>query len=351
MLCSERGEYLLQLADVKIIIQDFFQENTVTIIGSGLSVAEGIPGMQSLAMELQAKLPNKISEKTDIENWEAISDRLKSGEGLEEALHNEKPTSIVEEKIRETTAAFIRIAEKKALNCILSGAVRFRLSDYLQRFNIRNNGLTIITTNYDRLVEYSCEMDGIRVDTLFVGKFICQFSPDESKYSFCKNIYKLKGQSRVEYSPKVTVLKPHGCLSWYQIDGSAHSVPHLDKDNCLIITPGINKYREGYNEPFDTHRARANAAIDNALRYIIIGYGFGDDHLETHLLRQLNSNKPALILTHSLSNKAINIVKDCKNVTAIYSRDSGSVVMTKYDEKFFNDINLWDIREMIKEVF
>ncbi|WP_110955435.1 SIR2 family protein [Anaerosinus massiliensis] len=341
----------MEINDVKTVIQDFFQENTVTIIGSGLSVAEGIPGMGSLSVELLDKLPCKINEKADVDNWKAISDRLKVGEGLEEALHSEKPTSIVEEKIRETTAEFIRTAEKKALNSVLSGSKRFRLSDYLQRFNIRNNGLTVITTNYDRLVEYSCEMNGIRVDTLFVGKFICQFSPDESKYSFCKNIYKLRGQSRVEYSPKVKVLKPHGCLSWYQINGCAYSVPHLEKDNCLIITPGINKYREGYNEPFDTHRARANAAIDSALRYIIIGYGFGDDHLETHLLRQLNSNKPALILTHSLSDKAIKVVKGCKNVIAVCNRDNGSLVMNKDGEIFFPSINLWDIREMIKEVF
>lgn len=336
---------------MKTVIQDFFQENTVTIIGSGLSAAEGIPGMGSLSLELQDKLPVKISEKADVDNWKAISDRLKAGESLEEALHSIKPTSVVEEKIRETTAVFIRTADKTALNNVLLGSRRFRFSDYLQRFNIRKNGLTVITTNYDRLIEYSCEMDGVRVDTLFVGKYICQFSPDESKYSFCKNIYKLKGQSRVRYSPKVTVLKPHGCLSWYQINGCACSVPHLEKNNCLIITPGINKYREGYNEPFDIHRARANEAIDNALKYIIIGYGFGDDHLETHLLRQLKSNKPALILTHSLSAKAVKVIKECKEVIGVCNRGNGTFVMNKDDEMFFSDINLWDIREMIKEVF
>ena len=337
--------------DLKTIIQDFFQENTVTIIGSGLSASEGIPGMSALAIELKDKIPKFIIEETDIVNWNAISDRLVAGEGLEEALHNEKPTSAVEEKIREITAAFIRSAEKEVLNNVLLGFSRFRLSDYLQRFNIRNNGLTIITTNYDRLVEYSCEIDGIRVDNLFVGKFISKFSPDESKYSFCKKIRNLKGQSRVEYSPKVTILKPHGCLSWYQIDGSVRSIPYIERDDCLIITPGINKYKEGYNEPFDTHRARANAAIDSALRYIIIGYGFGDDHLETHLLRQFRSNKKALILTRSLSDKAINVVNSYENVTAICCRDSGSMVITKNCEEFFPDINLWDIREMIKEVF
>jgi len=341
----------LELDTLKMMIQDFFQENTVTIIGSGLSVAEGIPGMSRLAVELQEKLPLQIKEDFDVNNWTSIVKRLKAGEGLEEALQNNKPTICVEEKIRETTAAYIRESERTVLNHVLSGSTRFRLSEYLQRFNIRNGGLTIITTNYDRLVEYSCEMAGIRVDTLFVGKFIAQFLPNESKYSFCKNIYKLKGQNRVEYAPKVTVLKPHGCLSWYQIDGIPHSIPHLTENNCLIITPGINKYREGYNEPFDTHRARANAAIDCALRYIIIGYGFGDDHLETHLLRQLNSNKPALLLTHSLSAKAMEVVKGCKNTIAICCHNTGSLVITKSSETVFPDVNLWDIREMIKEVF
>ena len=341
----------LNLSDIKTIIQNFFQENTITIVGSGLSVAEGIPGMGLLAIELQEKIPQKISKKADKDNWEAISNRLKAGEGLEEALQNEKATSVIEEKIRETTVAFIREAERAVLNSVLLGDSRFRFSDYIQRFNIRNNGLTIITTNYDRLIEYSCELDGIRVDTLFVGRYVSQFSPDESKYSFYRAVYKSRGQSRVEYSPKVTILKPHGCMSWYQIDNRARSIPLLEKNNCLVITPGTNKYRQGYNEPFDTHRARANAAIDSALRYIIIGYGFGDDHLETHLLRQLRSNKPALIFTRSLSIKALDIVKECKNVIAISCRDNGTVVITKDSEYFFADINLWDIREMIKEVF
>ena len=42
----------MELDEVKKIIQDFFQENTVTIVGSGLSLAEGIPGMSALATEL-----------------------------------------------------------------------------------------------------------------------------------------------------------------------------------------------------------------------------------------------------------------------------------------------------------
>lgn len=94
----------------------------------------------------------------------------------------------------------------------------------------------------------------------------------------------------------MTVLKPHGCLSWHERLGKPYSIPNCTLDDCLIITPGLNKCRKGYSEPFDTHRSRANAAIDQAQRYVKIGYGFGDDHLETHLVRQLKNDKSALIL-------------------------------------------------------
>ena len=144
-----------------------------------------------------------------------------------------------------------------------------------------------LSTSFDSssYAEYACEVNGIQVDNLFVGKYFARFEPEQSKYMFCKNLVRRAGKTVAEYAPRVTVLKPHGCLSWHMVDGVPYSIPQAFFENSLIITPGINKYKEGYNVPFDTHRARANTAIDGAQRYIIIGYGFGDDHLETHLVR------------------------------------------------------------------
>ena len=229
---------------------------------------------------------------------------------------------------------------------------QLRFSKYINHFNVRNNGLVVITTNYDRLIEYACEVNGIRVDNLFVGKYFARFEPEQSKYMFCKNLVRRAGKTVAEYAPRVTVLKPHGCLSWHMVDGVPYSIPQAFFENSLIITPGINKYKEGYNVPFDTHRARANTAIDGAQRYIIIGYGFGDDHLETHLVRQLKGGKPALILTHSLSGRTQELINTCKNITAICSKNANdSAVVTPSGEYTFPNINLWDLNEMLKEVF
>ena len=50
----------MELDSIKQIIQDFFQENTLTVVGSGLSAAEGIPGMSALSNELQSKIPQLL---------------------------------------------------------------------------------------------------------------------------------------------------------------------------------------------------------------------------------------------------------------------------------------------------
>lgn len=342
----------MELDEVKKIIQDFFQENTVSIIGSGLSLAEGIPGMPKLALELQSRIPALLSDPSDVDIWSKIATNLTSGVGLEQALHNTKPTATIEEHIRRITAEYIGKAEADVLIDIIRNNKELRFSKYLRHFNIRNNGLVVVTTNYDRLIEYACEANGIRVDNLFVGRFLARFEPDQCKYMFCKNLARRGSKTVAEFSPRVTVFKPHGCLSWHMIDGIPYSIPHAPFDDTLIITPGINKYKEGYNAPFDTHRAKANAAIDDAQRYIIIGYGFGDDHLETHLVQQLKNGKPALILTHSLSEKALGIISSCKNITAICSKNAvDTLVVTQSGETVFPNMNLWDLDEMLKEVF
>lgn len=341
----------MELDEIKRIIQDFFQENTVTIVGSGLSLAEGIPGMTALASELLAQMPKLLSEP-DIDVWSRIASDLSIKIGLEQALHNTKPSTTIEKHIRKITAQYIGNAETKVLNEIIYNNKQLRFSKYLNHFNIRNNGLFVITTNYDRLIEYACEANGILVDNLFTGKFLARFDPEKSKFAFCSNRIIRGGKQILMFHPKVTLLKPHGCLSWQIIGGKPYSVPQTRFNDNLIITPGTNKYKEGYNEPFDTHRAKANNAIDSAQRYIIIGYGFGDDHLETHLVTQLENGKPALILSRSLSKKVLNLLNRCKNITAICSANlNDSKVITQSNETIFKNLNLWDINEMLEEVF
>lgn len=308
--------------------------------------------MKDLAKYLMAEIPNLIHDQADIDAWCGISTELAAGKGLEAVLLNNTPTDRLEAAIRDLTARLVGDAEKKIIKELMQRKRVLRFSEYLERFNLRNDGLTVITPNYDRLIEYACEFNKVRVDTLFIGNYFAHFNPNQSKYMFCEGKTKHNNTLKIKYAPRVTLYKPHGSLSWHMINGEPYSIPDSDYEDSLIITPGINKYHKGYSSPFDIHRSKANDAINAAERYIIIGYGFNDDHLETHLVHQLQRGKPTLIVSRSLREKTRDLVKQNKNIIALCrGNKDGTEVLTSAEQCFFDEINLWDLHEMLKEVF
>ena len=120
----------------------------------------------------------------------------------------------------------------------------------------------------------------------------------------------------------------------------------------LIITPGVGKYKKGYEQPFDVHREQGNRAIDNASTILCIGYGFNDDHLQTHLTTQIKSGIKTLILTKTLSDNAREVVKASSNCKALVLNENpqGTIVVSNSEDAFIPDVNWWDIEYFVKEV-
>lgn len=344
----------MDIDEIKKEIQIFFDADTLTIVGSGLSVAEGIPGMSGLAKELKTKLPEMLKDLDDVKLWGKIEPLL-STLGLEGALQEYMPSHNLEEYIRKITAEFIMRKEEKVISEVVSRNKILKIESYLKCFNIYDNGLQIITTNYDRLIEYACEINNIKVDNMFVGKYIAGFEPQNSKNQFIKCIRKNRKTPVIEYNKRVILYKPHGCLSWHMINGIPYSMPYSKNTDSLIITPGLNKYKAGYSSPFDIQRERENESIDNSSRYVAIGYGFNDEHLETHLLIQLKKGKKILIVTYALSDRAKKIIDDYSNVYACYSGNEkgieGTYVKIKKDKTFIKGKQLWNIEKLVEEVF
>ena len=60
-----KWRYLLELNELKTFVQQHFTDGLVVVIGSGLSAAEGIPGMPALANHLNteaARLTDSFSK-------------------------------------------------------------------------------------------------------------------------------------------------------------------------------------------------------------------------------------------------------------------------------------------------
>lgn len=343
----------MELHELKTRLQQHLTDGLVLVVGSGLSCAEGLPSMGGLAQHLRTTL-DVGNEQADISEWEAIS-KLIDSEGLEAALLKKAPSARLAGLIVQEVGSFIADKERLAILDVFNGSKILRLTRLIPHLVRPKSGLPIVTTNYDRLVEIAVEEAGLGVDTMFFGRFAGRLNEKESKFSFCRGAT-LKGKSvALEHHPRALVFKPHGSLDWYlRKETPVHYVGDLPGAIRLIITPGQGKFRDGYESPFDKHRARANDAIDKAARFLIIGYGFNDDHLETHLVPAIKSGKPSVFMTFELSGKAVDLAKNNPGVIAMdnLTRDgsNGTRAIVDKHELFFPGVSIWDVDNFVSEV-
>lgn len=342
----------MDLHALKLRLQSQFTDGLVTIIGSGLSCAEGLPGMGELAAHLQAVIADDVTAESR-EKWDQLSPLI-STDGLEAALLKLPPTSSLEAAIVARTAELVAARERLIVADVFARKRTLRFTKLLKHLLKPKTGVPVVTTNYDRLIEIAAEEAGLGVDCLFSGQFAGELNERESRFSLCRDVL-LKGKTvQFVYRPHVSVFKPHGSLDWYYRDGKPVRYGGDLSLPRLLITPGLNKFRNGYESPFDRHRERANSAIDRAIRFLVIGYGFNDDHLETHLGPRIRNGVPALLLARTLSDNATKLARECGNVIAIQhcliGGKAGSSVYVNRIETQFADLSLWDLDTFVSEV-
>lgn len=342
----------MNLDEIKRHLQQHLSDGLVTVIGSGLSCAEGLPGMGELADHLSATIGPGLNAD-DLAAWGSVVPLIKAN-GLEAALFEKPPPQSLESAIASATANLVSQREREIVAEVFSGTRILRLTKLIAHLLKPLSGLPIVTTNYDRLVEIAVEEAGLGVDTMFVGHFAGTLNEKESRLAFCRNVTYKKPNFTYHYRPRALVFKPHGSLDWYVRAGKpVFYAGDLRGISRLIITPGHNKFRNGYESPFDQHRSRANEAIDRASRFLIIGYGFNDDHLETHLSPAIKGGKPTLMMSRSLSSKAEALAVTHSNVIALAHAKNdgveGTRVIINKNQYFSPGIALWDVNSLIAE--
>ena len=344
----------MDISALKTTIQQHMTDGLVTIVGSGLSCTEGLPSMSVLATHLESTLPPMLTSAIAIE-WNSVLPYIKT-DGLEGGLLKMPPSADLEEIIRHQVALLVSKAEGNVVSEVFEKGRVLRFTRLLKHLLRPAAGVQVVTTNYDRLVEVAAEEAGLGVDTMFTGVFAGRLDERESRLGFCRDVTLHKNSSRFHYADRVVLSKPHGSLDWYERAGTpVRHCGDLADASRLIIPPGQNKYRNGYSSPFDLHRERGNKAIDRASRFLIIGYGFNDVHLETHLKERIKSGVPTLLITHSLSPNAKAILHTSTHIMALECAEiSGTPATRVYSPgavDIFSGLSLWDIGNLVSEVF
>jgi hypothetical protein len=331
-------------------IQKHLTDGLVVVVGSGLSAAEGMSGMSDLARHLSDNAGSLPPADRDL--WTQIKKRLDACEGLEAALLKHSPSETLEPWILSQTCSLLLPEERRIFEEVVAGARVLRLTTLLGKMLKPSAGLPILTPNYDRLIELACEMAGFHVDTTAVGHYAGAFEHTRSCMASCRGVKSLSKVPVLEHFPRAVVLKPHGSFDWYQFNGQPRRCTLDLKVDRLVITPGVNKYKKGYSAPFDKHRDLANDHIKRAARLLIIGYGFNDDHLQTHLEARIKDGTPTLVLTRAATEKTKSLARQSANCVCVAKASAwdGVAVLTKDSEFEHQGPNLWDIGVLAKEV-
>jgi hypothetical protein len=341
---------MVNYGELTKFVQKFFTDGLALVIGAGLSAAEGIPGMPALASHLNKCANELIGDDATL--WSQVKNALNAGEGLEAALLKTPPSETLEGWIAQKTRELLMPKERDVMSAVLRAERTLRLTTFLAKILKPPTGLPILTPNYDRLIEVACEMAGFHVDTTAVGHYAGAFDHIRSSMGSCRGITARAKITVLDHFPRAVVLKPHGSFDWYQSSsGPRRCSLDLDVDR-LMITPGINKYRAGYNSPFDKHRDLANDYIKQAGRLLIVGYGFNDDHLQTHLVTRIQDGTPTLILNQSISSKVEKLARESPQCVCLSqpTTEMGVAIVTKNHRFEHHGHNLWDLGILAKEL-
>ncbi len=353
-------EAKMEKETVFLTLQEFVRSRPILLIGSGLSLSMGLPGMKDLTKYLKTEIPKHFNDDIETKTeWESCIKRIERL-GLEEGLGENKASDKLLDKIIEETANLVVNKDTEFRNKLFKeSAFNFPLVKLIEHLiysmSEDNPILDIITSNYDHLVEYACDILKIPCNTGFCGVFMQQFSEEHlRKDTYATRWVAVKGKRMKHYRKKkqVRLLKPHGSLNWFNIEAKCiQSVEPLTAASRAIITPGLTKYKESLTNPvMNSHREIANMSLRKADSIMIIGYGFNDSHLQTVLIEQLEIGMKCLIITKSLSPNAKDIIERYPSIIALEESDKGGTNVYYNSKTIHMSDNLWDLKIFIDKI-
>lgn len=313
------------------------------IVGTGLSMIYGVPGMKKLAEHLAKKIAQSSDEHLK-KIWKNHCNEIEIN-GLEAGLANltQNENDLVD-AIKPITAKFILESEEKLHRTIYEKDTGFcRLLNYLRgTVSVDKKIIDIMTPNYDRIIEIICDKLEIGVITGFHGNLYGKFNRNLLKQP--TEVYNCKNCAWIR------LFKPHGSINWISEEGKEYltndyKILKEKAEYIEIVTPGSSKYKVGMtNNTFRHMREEFNELLNPKDNYslLIYGYGFNDDHFNTALFDSFQKN--VLILSRDVKPDIINKALEKKNITVFYHEDGNEYMIYK-SKKYMIDLPVWDINQ------
>lgn len=210
--------------------------------------------------------------------------------------------------------------------------------------------LTIVTTNYDTLIEDAADSIDYTVMDGFSFSYRPHFDSDMFEWNLVKDVENIKTREHEYKKNIINLLKLHGSLTWEREECNEpekRRIYRKDKRDVvkpIMIFPSSNKYRMSYEEPYFELFAKFQELLKRSNTLLITtGFGFGDDHISQMITQAILHNKSMAVLVSDYDidqntdnwRKLVDLMK--KNYQIVFLRETMNSKLTDYLGEYNDD--------------
>lgn len=152
--------------------------------------------------------------------------------------------------------------------------------------------LTLITTNYDTLIEDAADSIEYTVMDGFTFSHRPHFDSDMFEWNLVKDIENIKTRE-LEYKKNIiNLLKLHGSLTWERSEMGIFRKEKGEIVEPIMIFPSSNKYMQSYQEPYFELFTKFQELLKRPNTLLITtGFSFADNHISQMIIQAILHNK------------------------------------------------------------
>ena len=152
--------------------------------------------------------------------------------------------------------------------------------------------LSIVTTNYDTLIEDAADSIGYTVMDGFSFSHRPYFDSDMFEWNLVKDIENIKTQEHEYKKNIINLLKLHGSLTWERDANGIRRKEKSDVANPIMIFPSSNKYMQSYQDPYFELFTKFQELLKRPNTLLITtGFSFADNHISQMIIQAILHNK------------------------------------------------------------
>lgn len=218
----------------------------------------------------------------------------------------------------------------------------------------------ICTLNYDTLIEQASDASGVVLVDGFIGNVKRVFRPESYDLDFYFPAQTTEGRVH-RFDRALHLYKLHGSVNWYNDEQSWENPYGLSCSNNgkielgrdVIIYPSPLKYGQTLGLPYSELFRRFSTSISQPQSVLfVIGYGFGDDHVNALIHQSLAIPSFTLVIVDPYPGSIfVNQLVESKDERVIVIKGSELGDFTKFTEDLLPDIEQEDVQIKVTKTY